>query len=108
MRPGLLEPHTHDCSRHGTIDLFVALDVKAGTVIAKVHRRHRNMECRHFLQTIDRATPADFELHLVLDKSSTHKALDHPALHAVLGVDLQALLAGIGLVGDVLVDAAVQ
>jgi hypothetical protein len=73
MRPGLLEPHTHDCSRHGTIDLFVALDVKAGTVIAKVHRRHCNVECRHFLQTIDRATPAEFELHLVLDKSSTHK-----------------------------------
>ena len=73
MRPGQLERHTHDYLRHGTTDLFAALDVKAGTVIAEVHRRHRSAEFRHFLQTVERATPAEFALHLVLDNASTHK-----------------------------------
>lgn len=37
MRPGQLERHTHDYVRHGTTDLFAALDVRAGTVIGKGH-----------------------------------------------------------------------
>lgn len=49
MRPGQLERHTHDYIRYDTTDLFAALDVKAGTVIAEVHRRHRSVEFRHFL-----------------------------------------------------------
>ena len=88
MRPGQLERHTHDYIRHGTTDLFAALDVKAGTVIAEVHRRHRSVEFRHFLQTVERATPAELDLHLVLDNASTHKTpiiqrwlLRHPRVH---------------------------
>lgn len=74
MRPGQVERHTHDYIRHGTTDLFAALDIKAGTVIAEVHRRHRSIEFRHFLQTIEQATPAELDLHLVLDNASTHKS----------------------------------
>src|SRR6195952_135526 len=33
LRPGQAERVTHDYRRHGTLDLFAALDVKAGTVI---------------------------------------------------------------------------
>ena len=33
MRPGQVERYTHDYVRHGTTDLFAALDVKSGTVI---------------------------------------------------------------------------
>ncbi len=32
------------------------------------------MAFHHFLQTVERVTPADFDLHLVLDNASTHKA----------------------------------
>lgn len=74
MRPGQAQRHTHDYIRHGTTDLFAALDIKAGTVIAEVHQRHRSVEFRHFLQTIERATPAELQLHLVLDNASTHKS----------------------------------
>ncbi|MEP6557919.1 MAG: IS630 family transposase [Burkholderiales bacterium] len=74
MRPGQLERHAHDYLRHRKTDLFAALDVKTGTVIAEVHRRHRIMEFRHFLQTVERVTRAEFDLHLVLDNASTHKA----------------------------------
>jgi transposase len=40
-------------------------------VIGSLHARHRAIEFKTFLQTLDR--PADLEVHLILDNSSTHK-----------------------------------
>lgn len=73
MQPGQVERYTHDYVRHGTTDLFAALDIRAGTVIGETHRRHRSREFRHFLDTIDRNTPAELDVHLILDNSSIHK-----------------------------------
>jgi transposase len=73
MRPGDIERHTHDYVRHGTTSLFAALDVKTGKVIGECHRRHRALEFRKFLDTIDASVPAELDVHLVLDNSSTHK-----------------------------------
>jgi transposase len=74
MRPGQVERHTHDYIRHGTTDLFAALDVKTGTVIGTCRQRHRAVEFRAFLDQIDRSVPPDLDVHLVLDNASTHKA----------------------------------
>jgi transposase len=71
--PGQLERRAHDYVRHGTTDLFAALDVQTGQVIAETHRRHRSVEFRRFLDTIDAAVPAALDAHLVLDNASTHK-----------------------------------
>ena len=73
MRPGQPERRTHDYVRHGTRDLFAALDVRAGTVIGEVHPRHRSVEFRHFLDTVDASTPPELDLHLILDNAATHK-----------------------------------
>ncbi|MDQ3901851.1 MAG: IS630 family transposase, partial [Actinomycetota bacterium] len=73
MRPGQIERHTHDYKRHGTVDLFAALDVKAGTVIGACKRRHRAAEFRAFLDTIEASVPGEVEIHLVLDNAATHK-----------------------------------
>jgi transposase len=73
MRPGQPERRTHDYMRHGTTDLFAALDVASGRVIAETHRRHRSAEFRHFLATVDRVTPPELDLHLILDNAATHK-----------------------------------
>jgi transposase len=78
MRPGQVERHTHDYVRHGTTDLFAALDVKTGKVIGACRRRHRASEFRAFLDLIDRGVPSGLEVHLVLDNASTHKA---PPIH---------------------------
>ena len=78
MTPGQVETHTHDYLRHGTTDLFAALDILTGKVIGEVHRRHRSVDFRHFLRTIERSTPKEFDLHLVLDNSSIHKT---PLIH---------------------------
>jgi transposase len=88
MRPGQIERRTHDYVRHGTTSLFAALDIKSGRVIAEHHRRHRGIEFRKFLDTIDLNVPQHLEAHLVLDNYGTHKTpliqrwlLRHPRFH---------------------------
>ena len=73
MRPGHPERRTHDYVRHGTTSLFAALDLKTGEVIGECHRRHRAVEFRKFLATIDRLVPKHLDVHLVLDNYATHK-----------------------------------
>jgi transposase len=73
LRPGQAERRTHDYKRHGTTDLFAALDVRAGTVIGACKGRHRAVEFRAFLDQVEAAVPADLDVHLVLDNLKTHK-----------------------------------
>ena len=88
MTPGQVERRSHDYRRHGTLSLFAALDVKTGKVITKTHKRHRALEFRQFLNTLDGNTPADLDVHLILDNYSTHKTpairnwfAKHPRFH---------------------------
>jgi transposase len=73
MRAGQQERRTHDYKRHGVTSLFAALDIATGSVLGKCYRRHRSVEFLDFLKKIDRAVPADLEVHLVLDNYGTHK-----------------------------------
>jgi len=72
IRPGLPEHQTHDYKRHGTTTLFAALDVLTGSVIHQFHDQHRHQEFIEFLDEVDRATPADKDLHLIVDNYGTH------------------------------------
>jgi transposase len=73
MRPGQPERQTHDYVRHGTTSLFAALDVATGEVIGECHRRHRAVEFKKFLNTIDEQVPDPLHVHLVMDNYATHK-----------------------------------
>ena len=73
MRPGQAERRSHDYTRHGTTSLFAALEAKSGKVIGQLHRRHRSIEFRRFLDQIDSAVPKDCDIHLILDNYGTHK-----------------------------------
>lgn len=74
MTPGQLERRTHDYRRHGTTSLFAALEVATGNVIGQLHRRHRSVEFRKFLDLIDGSVPPELDVHLVMDNYSTHKS----------------------------------
>ena len=67
------EGYTHDYIRHGTKTLFAALDLATGKVIGRCSRRHRHQEFLSFLRLIDRETPSDLDIHLVMDNYATHK-----------------------------------
>jgi transposase len=81
MLPGTPERATHDYKRSGTSSLYAALNITTGQVIGSLHSRHRAIEFKKFLKTLDREVPAGLDVHLVLDNSSTHKT---PAIKAWL------------------------
>ena len=74
MRPGQLERRTHDYRRHGTTSLFAALEVASGRVVGELHRRHRSVEFRKFLDTLEANVPELLEVHVIMDNYSTHKS----------------------------------
>ena len=72
MKPGRGGTLTHDYKRYGTTNLYAAFNIATGEVLGRLTRRHRAAEFRQFLAQIDRATPPDLALHLIVDNSSTH------------------------------------
>lgn len=76
LKPGQIERRTHDYKRHGTTSLYAAFDILTGKIIGRTTKRHRAKEFLDFLRQIDRSTPSELDLHLILDNSSTHKTPD--------------------------------
>jgi transposase len=81
MMPGMPERRSHDYVRHGITSLFAAFNIADGTVISEIHRRHRAVEFKKFLTTIDKTVPADLDVYLICDNYGTHKT---PAIKAWL------------------------
>ena len=73
MSLGQPERQTHDYIRHGTTDLFAALDTATGEIIGKCYTRHRAVEFKKFLAEIETAVPNELDIHIVLDNLATHK-----------------------------------
>ena len=71
--PGMPERATHDYKRHGTIEPLCRAGHHHRQGDRPLHSRHRAIEFKQFLQTIDREVPAELDVHLVLDNASTHK-----------------------------------
>lgn len=71
---GQPERRTPQYLRHGTTTLFAALDIATGEIIGECHRRHRAVEFRKFLNTLDKSVPSELEVHLVMDNYATHSA----------------------------------
>ncbi len=70
---GYVEGVTHGYTRHGTTNLFAALDVATGRVIAQCKPRHRHQEFLSFLRHVDANVPPDLDVHLIVDNYCTHK-----------------------------------
>jgi transposase len=88
LKKGRAGTMTHDYKRHGTTTLFAALNVLDGTVIGECMPKHRQDEFLKFLKKIDAGTPADLDLHLIVDNYSSHKTkkikewlVKHPRFH---------------------------
>ena len=73
LLPGVPRRQTHDDVRHGTTNLYAALDVASGKVISQLTARHRATEFKRFLALVDAQVPAGLDLHVICDNSSTHK-----------------------------------
>jgi transposase len=81
LKKGRCGTFTHDYKRNGTTTLFAALRMIDGKVIGDCMPRHRHQEFIRFLKKIDNETPAELELHLIVDNYATHK---HPRVKSWL------------------------
>ena len=88
MMPGMPERRSHDYARHGITSLFAAFNIADGTVITQLHPQHRAVEFKKFLIAIDKAVPAELDVHLICDNLATHKTpaiteglAKHPRFH---------------------------
>ena len=72
LRPGQVARRTHDDKRHGSANLYAAFNVATDEVLGRITRRHCATEFWQFLAQLDRATPPELALHLIVDNSSTH------------------------------------
>lgn len=70
---GYVRTRTHDYIRHGTITLFAALNYLDGKLISRTEERHTHVEWLRFLKQIERETPKELDVHLVMDNYCTHK-----------------------------------
>jgi transposase len=75
IKKGRCGTMTHDYKRNGTTTLFAALSMLDGKVIGDCMPRHRHQEFIRFLKKLDSETPANRDLHLIVDNYATHK---HP------------------------------
>ena len=98
MDLGRPERQTHNYIRHGTVDLFAALNVATGQVVAQTKKPHRSRDFVSFLREIDERVHSALTVHVILDNLSAHKSplvkrwvARHPALPVPLYADLLRL-----------------
>jgi hypothetical protein len=98
LLPTTPQRRSHDYTRHGTTNLYAALEMASGKVISQMTPRHRAIEFKQFLARIDRAVPAGLDVHVICDNSSTHTTpeirrwlLRHPRFHLHFTPTLQLL-----------------
>lgn len=85
---GMPERQTGNYLRHGTLDLFAAINISTGEVLAKTKKQHRAKDFVAFLREIDCRTDVELEVHVILDNLSAHRAplvkrwlARHPRFH---------------------------
>jgi transposase len=79
---GKTECRTHDYVRHGTTDLFAAMNVRTGEVSAACCHSHKSADFLRFLGTVVAKHP-DQDMHIILDNASTHTSEETNAWLAV-------------------------
>lgn len=59
--------------RHGTLNLFAALEVASGKIFGKVTKEKKRSDFIMFMDEIIKELPKEKEVHVILDNYSTHK-----------------------------------
>ena len=62
--------------RHGTVNLFAALEVATGVIRGKPTQTKKRVDFQAFMTDLVAEQPPDREIHVILDNLSTHKKND--------------------------------
>jgi transposase len=82
MKAGRAGTMTHDYKRHGTIDLFAAMNIGTGEVLTGLNKGHTGADVLKFFQQIDATVPSGLGIHVVLDNLSAHSTPEIKKWHA--------------------------
>jgi transposase len=74
MKRGRGATLTHDYKRHGTTDLFAAMNLGTGEVLFDTKKSHTATDVLAFFKFIDLHVEKHLDVHVVLDNLSAHKA----------------------------------
>ena len=72
--------------RHGTLNLFAALEIATGAIHTQTTHQKRRLEFLAFMDQVMAGLPGDKEIHVILDNYCIHKKNDewlaaHPNVH---------------------------
>jgi len=72
--------------RHGTLNLFAALEIATGAIHTQTTAQKRRIEFLEFMDRVMADVPSDREIHVILDNYCIHKRNDawlkvHPNVH---------------------------
>jgi transposase len=59
--------------RHGTVNLFAALEVATGVIRGKTTQTKKRADFQAFMEEVVAEQPADRQIHVILDNLNTHK-----------------------------------
>ena len=59
--------------RHGTVNLFAALEVATGVIRGKTTQTKKRLDFQTFMSEIIEDQPSDRQIHVILDNYCTHK-----------------------------------
>lgn len=59
--------------RHGTVNLFAALEVATGVIRGKTTQTKKRADFQAFMEEVIAEQPADRQIHVILDNLNTHK-----------------------------------
>lgn len=62
--------------RHGTVNLFAALEVATGVIRGKTTQTKKRADFQAFMDEVVADQPADRQIHVILDNLNTHKKND--------------------------------
>ena len=62
--------------RHGTVNLFAALEVATGIIRGKTTQTKKRADFQAFMEEVIADQPAERQIHVILDNLSTHKRND--------------------------------
>ncbi len=85
MKRGRGTTMTYDHKRHGTNDLFAAMNTATGQVHTHLPKGHTGADVLAFFKQIDKTVPQDLAVHVILDNLSAQKTpaikewLAHPS-----------------------------
>jgi hypothetical protein len=71
-KPGDIRKRDSEYVRHGTANLFAAVEPKAGKHLTTITKNRKGSEFAKMLEKIDKAYPEAETIHLVMDNLSTH------------------------------------